>query len=96
MEWVAERFRRHGGNADVVRQELEREKGIRLSLRAGAEVALGDGGDVPWRFSDAGLRACGRLVIARVRKPRQERTAEREFPTRRHVVFGPYWILCSG
>src|SRR5213082_296232 len=31
-EWVAERFRRHAGNADVVRQELEREKGIRLTL----------------------------------------------------------------
>jgi transposase len=32
-EWVAERFRRHSGNADVVRQELEREKGIKLALR---------------------------------------------------------------
>jgi hypothetical protein len=32
-DWVAERFRRHAGNADVVRQELEHEKGIRLSLR---------------------------------------------------------------
>jgi len=32
-EWVADRFRRHAGNADVVRQELEQEKGIRLSLR---------------------------------------------------------------
>jgi transposase len=32
-EWVGERFRRHAGNADVVRQELEREKGIRLTLR---------------------------------------------------------------
>ena len=32
-DWVAERFRRHAGNADVVRQELECEKGIRLSLR---------------------------------------------------------------
>jgi transposase len=32
-DWVAERFRRPAGNADVVRQELEREKGIRLSLR---------------------------------------------------------------
>jgi transposase len=31
--WVAERFRRHAGNADVVRQELEAEKGIRLTLR---------------------------------------------------------------
>jgi hypothetical protein len=26
-EWTAERFRRHAGNTDVVRQELEREKG---------------------------------------------------------------------
>jgi transposase len=32
-EWLADRFRRHAGNADVVRQELEQEKGIRLSLR---------------------------------------------------------------
>src|SRR5258708_3795496 len=32
-EWVAERFRRHAGNADVVRQELEAEKGIRLTVR---------------------------------------------------------------
>lgn len=31
--WLAERFRRHAGNADVVRQELEAEKGIRLTLR---------------------------------------------------------------
>jgi transposase len=32
-EWLAERFRRHAGNADVVRQELAAETGIRLSLR---------------------------------------------------------------
>jgi transposase len=32
-EWLAERFRRHGGNADVVRQELLAEKGIGVSLR---------------------------------------------------------------
>src|SRR5829696_6131020 len=31
--WLAERLRRHGGNADVVRQELVAEKGIALSLR---------------------------------------------------------------
>jgi transposase len=31
--WVAERFHRHAGNADVVRQELAAEKGITLSLR---------------------------------------------------------------
>ena len=30
--WVSERFRRHRGNADVVRQELAAEHGIRVSL----------------------------------------------------------------
>lgn len=32
-EWLAERLRRHRGNADVVRQDLERELGIVVSLR---------------------------------------------------------------
>lgn len=32
-EWLAERLRRHHGNADVVRQDLARELGIRVSLR---------------------------------------------------------------
>lgn len=32
-DWLAERFRRHAGNADVARQELTAEKGIKLSLR---------------------------------------------------------------
>ena len=32
-DWLAERFRRHGGNADVIRQELAEEKAIRVSLR---------------------------------------------------------------
>src|ERR1700733_4607300 len=32
-DWLAERFRRHAGNADVVRQELAAEKGIKVSLR---------------------------------------------------------------
>jgi len=32
--WLAERFRRHRGNADVVRQDLEREHGIKVSLRS--------------------------------------------------------------
>jgi transposase len=31
--WLKERFLRHRGNADVVRQELEREQGVRASLR---------------------------------------------------------------
>lgn len=33
MEWLAERFRRHRGNADVVRQELADEHGVQVSLR---------------------------------------------------------------
>ena len=32
-EWLAERFRRHRGNCDVVRQDLQREHGIAVSLR---------------------------------------------------------------
>lgn len=32
-EWVEDRFRRHAGNADVVRQELATEKGIAVGLR---------------------------------------------------------------
>jgi len=32
-EWLGERFRRHSGNADVIRQELAGEKGISVSLR---------------------------------------------------------------
>src|SRR5438128_10727607 len=31
-EWVAERFRRHGGNAAVVSRELARGQGFRLTL----------------------------------------------------------------
>lgn len=31
--WLEERFRRHAGNADVVRQELASEKGVVVSLR---------------------------------------------------------------
>ena len=32
-DWLAERFRQHAGNADVVRQDLLREHGITVSLR---------------------------------------------------------------
>ena len=32
-DWIGERFRRHAGNADVVRQELASEKGLVVSLR---------------------------------------------------------------
>src|SRR5512132_1446685 len=39
--WLAERFRQHRGNADVVRQELAREHGVRVSLRT-VERAVAD------------------------------------------------------
>ncbi|MGX9981635.1 helix-turn-helix domain-containing protein [Methylobacterium fujisawaense] len=32
-DWLAERFRQHAGNADVVRQDLANEKDIHVSLR---------------------------------------------------------------
>ena len=32
-EWLGERLRRHRGNADVVRQDLERELGVAVALR---------------------------------------------------------------
>lgn len=32
-QWLKEQFHRHGGNADVVRQELERIHGVKVSLR---------------------------------------------------------------
>src|SRR3954449_6493909 len=33
QEWLRERFLRHRGNADVVRQDLKAEKAITISLR---------------------------------------------------------------
>jgi transposase len=42
-DWLHERFLVHRGNADVVRQELELEKGIKVSLRT-VERAV-----APWR-----------------------------------------------
>src|SRR5215471_3572625 len=32
-EWLARCFRQHRGNCDVVRQDLQREQGLTLSLR---------------------------------------------------------------
>jgi hypothetical protein len=38
---LAERFRRHRGNADVVRQDLVREKGLAASLRTVERAVAG-------------------------------------------------------
>lgn len=40
-EWLRERLVRHAGNADVVRQDLERELGIRTSLRTVERAVAG-------------------------------------------------------
>ena len=33
LEWLQQQFEQHHGNAEVVRQELVKQKGIRVSLR---------------------------------------------------------------
>jgi transposase len=58
-EWLAERFRRHRGNCDVVRQELLREHGITVSLRTVERAAA------PQRQAlRAEARACLRFETA--------------------------------
>src|SRR3954467_5541971 len=60
--WLAERFRRHRGNADVVRQELASEHGIAVSLRT-VERAV-----APLRRElQAGARAAGGFEQAEAR-----------------------------
>jgi transposase len=58
-EWLAERFRQHRGNCDVVRQDLLREHGLTVSLRT-VERAAG-----PLRQAlQAEARACLRFETA--------------------------------
>jgi transposase len=52
--WLEERFRRHGGNADVVHQELMTEHGVAVSLRT-VERAV-----APWRRD---LAAAARATV---------------------------------
>jgi transposase len=52
--WLAERFRQHRGNADVVRQDLSREKGLAVSLRTIERAVAG------WRRE---LRAEARATV---------------------------------
>jgi transposase len=54
--WLSERFRQHRGNCDVVRQDLEREQGIAVSLRTIERAAA------PLRQAlEAEARACVRF-----------------------------------
>ncbi len=40
-DWIGEEYRKHRGNAEVVRQELERQKGITASLRTVERAVAG-------------------------------------------------------
>ena len=80
-DWVAERFRRHAGNADVVRQELLAEKGIQTQpahgrARGGAAAsAIGGGGAGDDSFRDA----AGQAAADRFRRaPGDDRRRDRQ------------------
>ena len=58
-DWLRERFRQHRGNCDVVRQDLLREHGVRVSLRTVERAAA------PLRQAlQAEARACLRFETA--------------------------------
>jgi transposase len=63
-EWLADRFRRHRGNCDVVRQDVLREHGITVSLRTVERAGA------PLRQAlRAEARACLRFETAPGRQP---------------------------
>jgi len=76
-DWLSERFRRHAGNADVVRQELLAEKGISVSLRT-VERAV-----APLRQA---LRAEARATVRFETRPGQQ--LQIDFGERRVLIGG--------
>jgi len=62
-DWLRERFFRHGGNADVIRQELESERGIRVCLRSVEKRVQG------WRRE---LKAARRATVRFETRPGQQ------------------------
>jgi hypothetical protein len=95
--WLNERLRQHRGNADVVRQELEAEKGIVASLRT-VERAL-----APYRAELAAeARACVRFetVPGRQLQIRLRRAAHRDHRRQGEGVPGDAGLLaplpCAG
>jgi transposase len=62
-DWLRERFFRHDGNADVVRQELESEHGIRICLRSVEKRVQG------WRRE---LKAAKRATVRFETRPGQQ------------------------
>ena len=76
-KWLREAFKRHGGNAEVLRQELERECGQKVSLRT-VERAV-----KPWR---AELEAAARATVRFETAP--GRQMQMDFGTRRVEIGG--------
>ena len=76
-EWIGERFRRHRGNADVVRQELSRELGVEVSLRTVERACA------PWRRE---LGAEARATVRFETAPGQQ--LQIDFGTRRIEIAG--------
>jgi transposase len=62
-DWLRERFFRHDGNADVIRQELESEHGIRICLRSVEKRVQG------WRRE---LKAAKRATVRFETRPGQQ------------------------
>ncbi|MCK7500306.1 MAG: hypothetical protein MZW92_65955 [Comamonadaceae bacterium] len=92
-QWLAERLRQHRGNADVVRQDLQRELGIRVSLRTvqraveplRRELARRERGDGALR-DRAGPAVANRL---RQHVGHRGRRAAAHPPVRRHARLQP-------
>jgi transposase len=82
-DWVAERFRQHHGNADVVRQDLLREHGLAVSLRT-VERAV-----APLRQA---LRAEARATVRFETAPGEQ--LQVDFGVRRVVIAGVPEKLC--
>lgn len=76
-DWLAECFRRHAGNGDVVRQELAAEKGIKLSLRTVEREVARSGYHHRFRHRQELVpdARCRRARQYRPRRPHQAREA---------------------
>lgn len=82
-DWLAERFHRHAGNADVVRQELQSEKGLVVSLRT-VERAV-----APFRQE---LRAQARATVRFETRPGEQ--LQIDFGERRVMIAGKSTRIC--
>jgi hypothetical protein len=71
-DWLAERFRRHRGNADVVRQDLAREHGLSVGLRTVGR---------PWTLGGFAVSASANTFVVAAREAWQKLIAMPESMT---------------